>query len=352
MNIGILLPNWVGDLTMATPMLRALHQQYSDCRLIGVMKPHLRGVLEGAPWLTESIACNHKHWNGANGFFETSRRLRKINLDIIISLRATFRGAMMVRASRAGLKLGLHSNSFARFYHLTSNDAHRDTDGVRSVVDRYLDLASLMNCDVSNQQLELFYTDEHQELADEFLKQAPSLDPKRLVILNSGSASGQNRHWSIKRYHAVARQLVDAHGYSVIINCGPAEREDARQFAESVNRPEVVSLADVPDLSFGFLKALLTRAQVLVSTDSGPRHVAAAVGIPVVAILGPIDPRLTHNYNPNEFIVQASGLDCQPCNSNRCRMDSVKCMEEISVDQVVRTTIRAINREKHLPIAA
>ena len=351
MNIGILLPNWVGDLTMATPMLRALHQQYSDCRLIGVMKPHLIGVLEDAPWLSESIPCVHQRWKGTNGFFETTRRLRERDLDIIISLRATLRGALMVRASGAGLKLGLHTKSFARFYHMTSDEAHRDTSGVRSVVDRYLDLASLMNCDVENRRLELFFTDEHRSLVDEFLTQNATLDPNRLVIMNSGAAGGKNRHWPVERFRAVARQLVDAYGYSVIVNCGPAERDDARKIAESVNRPEVVSLADAPDLSFGFLKALLSRASVLVTTDSGPRHVAAAVGTPVVAILGPIDPRTTHNYNPNELIAQSSGLDCQPCNSNRCRLESVKCMDQISVSQVVQTTIRAMNREKYLPIA-
>lgn len=340
MRIGILLPNWVGDLTMSTPMLRSLRCAYPDALILGVGKPHLADLLSGSPWLTEFVPCNHQRWSGRNGFVATTRLLRRTRLDIVVSLRSTMRGALMSVASGANLRIGLYSRQFARFYHFANAT---QSSAPISLVDRYLELALSINADVDDKRLELFCDPSNHLAVERFLQNRRRCDPGRLVMINASSAHGSNRSWPLERFVELSRRLADDYEMSIVLNCSPTDRIETAELAERINRTQVFSAAESGDLSLGFLKALLSRIAALVTIDSGPRHVAAAMGTPVIALLGPVDPRLNKNHHTAETVLTSRKLECMPCNSNRCRLSEVLCMQGIPVRDVVRATVQQVD---------
>ncbi len=343
MRIGILLPNWVGDLTMSTPMLRSLRRAFPDSSIFGVGKPHLADLLSGSPWLTEYLPCNHRRWTGREGFIDTVRGLRRRRLDVILSLRATMRGALMSVASGAHLRVGLHSAPFARFYHLTNSDRTTNPAAPAPLVDRYLELATRINANADGKRLELLCDSSSRLTVERFLRNQLARDPSRLVMINACSANGSNRSWPTEKFVELSRRLVDDFDISIVLNCAPSDRSEVEELKKRIDRSRVFSAAESGDLSFRFLKALLSRVAALVTIDSGPRHVAAAMGTPVIALLGPIDPRLNENYHTEETVLTSKRLACMPCNSNHCQFSEVLCMHGIAVRDVVRATVQQVN---------
>jgi heptosyltransferase-2 len=119
----------------------------------------------------------------------------------------------------------------------------------------------------------------------------------------------------------------------VLVNCGPAERQIARDIVAQSGNPRVVSLADCEQLPIGLTKACIRRSRMVVSTDSGPRFLGIAFGKPVVTLFGPTDPAATATHYEREISLSLS-LDCQPCGERVCPLAHHRCMRDLTVDRV------------------
>ena len=118
----------------------------------------------------------------------------------------------------------------------------------------------------------------------------------------------------------------------MLVICGPDERSAAASIVRKAGHPRVFSLAE-EQLSIGLSKACVNRAQIMVSTDSGPRHFAAAFNVPVVSLFGPTDPRWSINYHVGETRLFES-LPCGPCQRRTCPLGHHDCMRNLSVERV------------------
>ncbi len=338
MKIAILLPNWVGDLAMATPALRALRQQYPTATLIGVVKPYLVDVLEGNPWLDQLLPCSHQRWFGKQAFWPTVSRLRSEKLDAVVSLRGTMRGAFMSLACGAKQRVGYGRQYFSSVYSKKYSPPHVKHGGaVQSAVDVYLQTVARFDCESHSSRLELFTTPQDEQHADAVWQRLKLPPPSQTVMIHAGSAQGSAKLWPVQNAANLAQLLVDRRRVGILINCGPQEREQAREIAKLAHRPNVVSLAEEKQLPFGLLKGLIRRVRMVISTDSGPRHLAAALGTPVVAVFGAMDPALSQNYHPQESIVRLK-LECMPCNDYTCPLGHLRCMRDLSAEQVLDAT--------------
>ena len=344
MNIALLLPNWVGDLTMATPAIRALRQHYPTAHLCGVVKPHLIDLIHGTTWFDSLIACGHPYWLGRRGFFSTLTTIRKFKPDLIIGLRGSFRTGLLAWASGGLERVSVGSPTMAKFWHRSVEQA--EFPGAKkhgSEVDRYLQTVKLVGADSENRQLELVSTFEGEQLAERFWQRMHLSNHEPVVMINAGTAQSSARMWPLERFAQLSKELVDRYQVAVIVNCGPGEQSLARQIVDLAQRSRVVSLADEPTLSFGLLKALLRRVRLLVTTDSGPRHIAAAMGTAVVAILGATNPDLTHNYNSLESIVRLN-LSCSPCHAHHCPLQHLRCLNDLTVAQVLSNVAKLLDK--------
>jgi heptosyltransferase-2 len=203
-----------------------------------------------------------------------------------------------------------------------------------SAVDAYARLVESLGCTVTDRQVEIATTRDENEAAENALR-ALAVDPNRpLVGLSTGGAYGAAKRWPDHHFGMLAQQLVDRLGVQVLVVCGPAEREAADQIAQLADRPLVVSLSGQP-LSLGLTKGCLNRCSLVVATDSGPRHLAAGLGVPTIGLFGPTDPRWSHNYSRwNVELLHA--VPCGPCGRRSCPLGHHACMNDLQPQDVLQ----------------
>jgi lipopolysaccharide heptosyltransferase II len=136
----------------------------------------------------------------------------------------------------------------------------------------------------------------------------------------------------VENFARLAQNLADRRGAGILVLCGPGERKQAQQIARLAKRPAVHALSDLTALSLGLSKACVRRADLLVTTDSGPRHFAAAFNRPVVTLFGPTHIPWTETYYPKAVHLQKQ-VPCGPCQLRVCPLQH-RCMKDLKPDEV------------------
>jgi heptosyltransferase-2 len=354
MRLGVFLPNWVGDVVMATPAIRALRQLAGDGRLVGVMRPYVAEVLAGSRWFDETVlyAKRDKAPTADLRWPAACARLRAAELDAVVLLTNSLRTAWMAFRSGARERIGAAGNLRSP---LLTTRVHAPRRGWRRVelptIEGYLQVAQAAGCAPQSTRLELATTAEDERAADAAWRRLGLPAERRVAVFNTGGAFGAAKDWPAEHFAALARRLAEGHDLHVLVNCGPAEREAARAIAAAAGDPRVASLADEPQLPIGLTKAAVRRARLLVSTDSGPRFFGVAFGVPTVTLFGPTSVRLTQTYSPHETSLSV-GLDCQPCMERVCPLKHHRCMRDLSVDRVYAAAQAALAAGVATPAAA
>lgn len=349
MKIGIFLPNWVGDVVMATPALRALREHFGDrAQLVGIMRPYVADVLAGTSWLDEHLLFDPRSSDPGQhgvGFFW---RLRRAQLDTAIVLPNSWRTALWARASGAKERIGYVRGG--RGWLLSRKLYPQKANGrftPSPVLDYFLDLAYAAGAPPSSKRVELATLPADERAADAVWARFRFPRGNRVVTLNTGGAFGAAKLWPTGYFASLARRLATEEKQSVLVVCGPQERKLAQEIVRGAAHPQVQSLADEP-LSIGLSKACIRRSRLLVTTDSGPRHFAAAFDVPVVTLFGPTDIAWSENYHPGAVHLQLE-LDCVPCQQRTCPLGHHRCMRDLSIEEVYRA-VR--NQLKMAPQAA
>jgi len=328
----VFCPNWIGDAVMATPALRARRKLHPDGRLVGVMKPAIAATLAGNPWFDDAILCDPKAARREDRGWNVIGRLRREKFDVGILLTNSLRSAMM--AFFGGIRRRVGYAREARALFLTDRLQPLRRHGrftPTPIIDYYLALAYRLGAPPESYRMELFVDETSRRQADDLWRNFGFTAEDRVAVLNPGAAFGPAKKWPLLNFSELARRLADD-GVKSLVICGPQEREHARFIVDGVGRPRAVkSLADEP-VSLGLSKAIIERAALLVTTDSGPRHFAPAFGVPVVALFGPTHQEWTTTYYPLETALQKK-LPCGPCQQRICPLGHHRCMTELTVNE-------------------
>jgi len=332
MHIAVFCPNWVGDAVMATPVLRVLREYFRDATISGVLKPYVAGVLEGSPWFDRPfVLASTGPWK--HRWPAIAARLRRERIDLAILLANTFRSALV--AWLAGCRRRVGYTLHGRGCLLTDRLTHvRDARGRRipsPEIDAYNRIIERIGCPTPSHRMQLFTTASDESQADAVWRDEGFDHQREVICLNPGGAFGSAKHWPTPYFAQLARELADRRGSTVLVLCGPSERDTARQIVQAADRPLVHALAEYP-LSIGLTKACVRRADLLITTDSGPRHFAAAFDRPVVTLFGPTHIAWTETYYARAVHLQKR-VPCGPCQMRVCPLDH-RCMNELSVEEV------------------
>ena len=343
MRLGVFLPNWIGDVVMATPALRALRQLAGDDgRLVGVMRPYVADVLSGTAWIDETILYAKKSDDPQLLWRNVKQRLRSSRLDRVVLLTNSFRTAWMAWRSGAPERIGTAGN--LRTSLLTTKVFAPRRSGrplMLPAIDGYLLLATAAGCPPESPELELATTAADEQAADRAWSQLGLPHQGDVVVINSGGAFGSTKDWPAEHFGELARRLAAARSVHVLINCGPSERATARMIVELANHPRVTSLAEVDSLPIGLTKAAIRRSRLVVTTDSGPRFFGIAFGVPTVTLFGSTSTHWTRTYDGVETSLSLD-LECQPCMQRQCPLGHHRCMRDLSVDRVLHAAIDAL----------
>jgi heptosyltransferase-2 len=346
MKVGVFLPNWVGDAVMAGPTLRALRRHYGPkATLLGIMRPFVADVLAGTAWLDDHIFYDPRSPEKELGHWTLVRRLRQRGLDVAVLLTNSLRSALVAFFGGARERIG-----YARYGRepLLTHGLTPPQGNGRIVpfptVDYYLEIAYALGCPPESPRLELATRPDDERAANVIWSKLGLREAEHVVTFNCSGAYGAAKLWPTEHFAGLARRVAVELARDVLVVCGPNERELAEDIVRRAAHPRVVSLADEP-LSIGLSKACIRRSHLLVTTDSGPRHIAVAFEVPVVGLYGPTPPIWGHNPTAREVAVHLD-LDCLGCHERTCPLGHHRCMRDLSVEQVFRAVHSQLNQPR------
>jgi heptosyltransferase-2 len=328
----VFCPNWIGDAVMATPALRALRKLHPEGRLVGVMKPAIAATLAGNPWFDDAILCDPKAIRPEDRGWNVIGRLRREKFDLGVLLTNSLRSAMMAFAGGIRRRIGYAREARALLLTDRLRPERRHGRFVPTpIIDYYLALAYRLGAAPESYQMELFVDAASRRQVDDLWNKFGFANDEPVAVLNPGAAFGPAKKWPILHFSELARRLADD-GVKSLVICGPEEREQARLIVDGGGRPRAVKSLSDETVSLGLSKAIIERAALLVTTDSGPRHFAPAFGVPVVSLFGPTHQEWTTTYYPLETALQKK-LACGPCQQRICPLGHHRCMTELTVGE-------------------
>lgn len=321
--------NWLGDAVMITPALAALRAHFPDAEITVLANP-LVSQLFSPHDCVDRVITFHRNGvhRGVAGRFRLAAELRRQRFDLAVIFPNSFEGALIPRL--AGIPVRLGKNSDARGLLLTHSYPRTLQKKDRHQVLNYLEMLEYFGIPSVPPVLQLQTTAlEDRDLAD--LLASRGIGPEDVVLgINPGATFGSAKRWYPDRFAEVARELSGRWGARVVITGGPAETEMAARIEELLGEG-CVNLAGAT--SVRGLMALIKRCDFFVTNDSGPMHIAAAFGVPLVAIFGSTDHRTTSAFFDRGVIVRRD-TDCAPCMQRECPTDH-RCMTAVTAGEVV-----------------
>jgi heptosyltransferase-2 len=337
MTLAVALPNWVGDAVMATPTLRALRSRLPQERILAVLRPYVRPVLDPNPWVDAYIEVGKT----ASDFKRAASALRYERVDTGILLPNSARSAMLFWLGGVRRRIGYARGG--RGFLLTDRlrVARRDGRFVPTPqITYYLALAAVLGAGADDRRLELFAT-EADEAAAAAAFQACRLEPARTLLLCPGYAFGPSKGWPVEHWAALTRGAKERLGLDSAILCSPSEAPIAAAISEAAGgcptfHDKGINLASA--------RAVVKHARAMVAIDSGLRHYAAAFNRPVVALFGPTHIEWTETWYAKEVRLQGIA-PCGPCQEPTCPTGTSECMWKIKPDEALDALAEALRRD-------
>lgn len=333
-NILVQCPNWVGDVVMATPTLRAIRENNPRAYIAVLVRPQIRKVLEGLPFFDEVIDYDstnlHRGWGQKVAI---SRKLRKRRFSVSFILPNSFSSAML--AWMAGIPARIGYRTDGRRLLLTKaipppSDGHHIIP--IPMVDRYLALCEHLQYTVSSRATVLGLTEGTVSEMQAILQSRRVQPNQPVVSIIPGASFGSSKCWLPEHFACVGDNLIEKYRAQILIIPGPGEEAIALRI-QSLMKQAAIALID-PILSLEQLKAAICRSDLVITNDTGPRHYAVAFGKPVIVIMGPTDPRYT-NYGMEKTRLLRVDLACSPCHLKVCPTDHA-CMKAVTAEQVLQ----------------
>ena len=329
-NILIIKPGAIGDLLHMTPVIRALKGLYPQAAITIMVSSRVTATLFTAnPMIDEVVIFDKKGeqrtWGGV---FKLWKRLRPKKFDLVLNYqRSNLKGWALVTAAIPCRVL---------VYHKTRRRV------IHAIEDHLRPLAALgIDPKTADRSLDFFPSGQEKEYAERFIAEN-DLAGKRLVAFNPGT-SAENKCWPIGRFAELGDRLVREHGVAVVV----VGSRDEAPLAAAIREGMKEEMFDLCGCTLGELAALLEHCEFLVTGDTGPMHMAAAVGTPVLALYGPISPVRSGPVGEGHRIVMHDSLECCPCNSFKCKIKKFRlCMETITVEEVGQVAAEMLAQSK------
>jgi len=335
-KILVRTPNWVGDAVISLPALEALRTRFPRAEIVLAAKPWVSEVYRRHPAVNRQMIFDPQgEHRGGRGFRRFIRALRDERFDAAVLLQNAFHAAWMAWRARIPVRLG-YARAGRRFL-LTHPVEVPPAAAYGHQVYYYLNLlfrAGVIRRIDPAPAIQLLLAVDEKLWAAKYLEALGLTGPRFLVGLNPGGFHGPAKRWLAERYAALADRLIGSLHADVLIFDARAEKSLAEEIARAMQHTPIIVESQV---TLRQLMSLLGACRLVVSNDSGPMHLAAGLGVPVVAIFGSTDPRATGPVGPHTRLVQHR-VPCRPCWLRECPID-FRCMQGVTVEAVYRVVV-------------
>ncbi len=352
-KILIVQPSWVGDAVMATPTLRALRELYPQAHISYLMRRYVKPIYAGMPWADQLITYRTGKTQAKAGkgqFFDLAARLRAARFDLALLLPNSFKSALVCKMAKIPRIVGYDRDG--RGFLLTDKLLPVKDRGrfvPTPIVKYYMGLAHYLGSAHRDLRLELFVTPAEVREAQEVLgrcgleadlNRPASAGGPPMVLLNPGAQYGAAKCWRPEYFAELADRFIDELGATVLLSAAPKERP----IVETIKRYMRHAPVDLSNkgTTLGSLKEIVRRCDLMVTNDTGPRHIAAAMGVPVVTVFGPTHPEWTEICYDKERQV-AVKVFCGPCQKKVCPLDH-RCMTRVTPGMVFNSSFQLLGK--------
>ena len=326
-RILIIKPSAIGDVVHALPVLNLLRRKWPEAHISWLVTPACAGLLERHPQLDEVIRFDRKEfgrgWRSPRVALDLLRfmwSLRARRFDLVVDLQGLFRSGWMALETFAPVRVGPANAREGAWLFYT----HRVRTGSdeQHAIERYLTIAQALGCERGPVEFHFAVDDDDRAAVAAMVPTGP------YAVLMPG-ANWATKQWPVERFAALVEPVRRRFGLESVVAGGPDVSGLARQI------PGAIDLAGKTNLRQ--LVALLERAALVVANDSGPMHIAAALGRPLVTPYGPTNPVRTGPFGRLDSVVRLD-IPCSPCYSRRCCHQS--CLQWLTIDPVLELAER------------
>jgi lipopolysaccharide heptosyltransferase I len=331
-KILIVKPSSLGDVVHSLPFLHAVRSCFPKAELHWVIAKGLEGLLQGHPMIDRLVSINKDLWKKISSAETTLkeiirlfRQLRNEQYDLVVDLQGLLRSGLITMVTSAPVRVGFaEAREGSRFFYTLKVRAGREVHAV----ERNMKIAAALGCRSDDIVFPFPPDDENSGKGQDLKKRFGEYS----VIVPG--ARWKTKIWPSENFGRVAAMLPIR---SVVIGS-----ETERRIAEEVvsySMGKALSLAGETGLKE--LLSVIRSARMVITNDSGPMYIAAALHVPVIAVFGPTSPLRTGPYGTGNIVLQSSA-ECVPCFKKTCR--GLRCMHDITTDAVSREALRALRK--------
>jgi predicted lipopolysaccharide heptosyltransferase III len=319
---------FIGDVVLTTPVIRAVRSAYPEAHIVYLAETEAASLLENNPHLDEIIAYNIKKNIFSQLLF--FKRLRAQKYDLAVDFFGNPRTALLTCATGASVRIGIDGRTRSGLY------THRIKDDPRpkTAIQFYFQFLQALGVEPISTKTEIFLTEDERREARIYL-QWHGVDIEHSTVALHPGASWPAKVWPSDRFAQLADYLIAKLGAQVILTQGPKDRETVAE----VSRRCVGNIKILEVLPLRQLAAVLSHMNVVVANDSGPMHIAVAVGTKTIGIFGPGEENIWFPYDTSEaHLSLRKDVWCHPCHLDFCDKqgdEHMKCMKLLEVEEVL-----------------
>jgi heptosyltransferase-2 len=308
---------------MTTPALEAIRTTFPQAEIVVMANPLVAQLFTPHPWCDRVIVYDRKsERKGLAGLWRFAGHLKEQHFDLAILLQKAFEAALLVFLAGVPERIGFSTDG--RGFLLTRRTPLTAELRRQHHSRHYLQMLQQFGITGGSGDLLLEVSHAEQKWAKE------RLGSGSFFAINPGAAYGSAKRWIPERFAEVGDSLARQYGMKIVLTGGPGEMEIGRDI-ESFMSEKPLNL--IGRTSVRQMMAIINRCRLMVTNDSGPMHVAAALGVPIVAIFGPTDHTTTYPWAKRYRIVRKD-VECAPCLKRQCPTDH-RCMKEITAEDVL-----------------
>ncbi len=310
----------VGDVVLSTVVLKNLREAFPGVSLEFLTEKGGAGILEGNPFLNRLHVYDRRTMTG----LRLIRMVRSRRYDLVIDLFGNPRTALVTRLSGARYRVGFRFRTRTYAYNIVVEPRGAIVHNTQF----NLDALEKIGVPVIDRSLHIVPGEQEEASVASFWdRQFPS--PTPVVALHSGGG-WETKRWPAERFAALADVLQTQYHAVVLLPWGPGEEADVERIRSLMKTEAIIP----PATNLLELAALLRRCSLMVSNDSGPMHIAAAMGTPVLGLFGPTNPRLQGPFGKKVITVRNEAVECLGCNLTVCPIGN-PCMKDLDIQRVL-----------------
>jgi ADP-heptose:LPS heptosyltransferase len=324
----------IGDVLLSTIVTKNLRNFFPKSEIHFLTELPSVDVLKGNEFIDAAVVYDRRSMSGV----DLIRRVRQNGYDLVLDLFGNPRSALVTYLSGARYRVGFRFRARTYAYNIVVSPRGDTVHNTQF----NLDALEAIGIPIVDRNIYFTPSTAGEQAAQEYFAQNVG-NSSFVVGINTGGG-WYTKRWGLERYAHLADRLVEIYGATILLVWGPGQRPDAEEVASLMKHEPLIP----PPTSLSSLGAFLKRCSFVVSNDSGPMHIAAAVGTPVLGIYGPTNPTLQGPVGPRSLTVRKEELECLGCNLTSCPIGH-PCMKDLAVDRVLKGVELILNKNDIRP---